>query len=118
MVTVDELDGRLRRATGERLSYDAALGELVVLPEAGSGDVGEQRLPVGREALRNALQSALLAVDPPGAVDDAFAAGAQALLAAYDADPAAVERLVRRADAQFAESAAARRRRQGRPPVV
>ncbi|NHC23160.1 hypothetical protein G6553_08245 [Nocardioides sp. IC4_145] len=106
---MDELDGRLRRATGERLSYDEGRGELVLRLSGRGSD--ECRLAVAKEAVRNALQSALLAADPPPAVvDDALAAGAQALVAAYDADPAAVERLARRTADQFA---AARRRRRG-----
>ncbi|MDN4163799.1 hypothetical protein, partial [Nocardioides abyssi] len=72
---------------------------LGVRPRAGAG---ERRLVVGRQAVRNALQSALLAADPAPVVgDDALAAGARVFLATYDADPAATEALVRRSAAQF-----------------
>jgi hypothetical protein len=117
-----DLDRQLRRATGDRLAYDDRAGELVVRPASAEQASEESRVAVGVQAVRNALQSALLQAGPTGPVagadggagaDDAFTAGARALLAAYDADSAAADRLVRRAATQFAQTAAARRRRQG-----
>lgn len=107
---MEDLDGALRRATEGRLSYDAGAGRLVVRVADGSG---ERSVAVGHEAVRNALQSALLAAGTRTSGPDPLTAGALALLAAYDTDAEAAERLVRRSAAQFAGTAAARRRRHG-----
>lgn len=110
---MEDLDGRLRAATAGRVSYDERARELVLRGTAG----GELRLAVGREAVRNAMQSALLASassgTPAAGPDDAVSAGARALLDTYEADPAAAEGLVRRSARQFEGTAAARRRRDG-----
>ncbi|GGO68072.1 hypothetical protein [Nocardioides deserti] len=116
---MEDLDAQLRHATGGRLSYDARAGELRLRAAAGEARAGDPADPadlvvrVGKEAVRNAMQSALLAAESPSVPDGALAAGARALLAAYDREPAVAERLLRRSAAQFEGTAAARRRRRG-----
>lgn len=109
---MEDLDAQLRRATGGRLSYDARDGVLRARADDAPG-LADLVVRLGKEAVRNAMQSALLAADPPAVPDDALAAGARALLATYDRDPGAAERLLLRSAAQFAGTAAARRRRRG-----